>query len=99
MRYHVAVPVMAIVALAGLAECLTYFAIAPAPVSQSAALAAPLATRASNVFRSSAGSRHSRAVPLRALVSLSGCYSRSTNWDFEPGAILVSSCPSGASLF
>jgi hypothetical protein len=46
MRNHVAVPVMAIVALAGLAECLTYFAIAPAPVSQSAALAAPLATQA-----------------------------------------------------
>jgi hypothetical protein len=46
MRNHVAVPVMAIVALAGLAECLTYFAVAPAPVSQSAALAAPLATQA-----------------------------------------------------
>ena len=46
MRNHVAVPVMAIVALAGLAECLTYFALAPAPVSQSAALAAPLATQA-----------------------------------------------------
>ena len=42
MRNHVAVPVMAIVALAGLAECLTYFALA----SQSAALAAPLATQA-----------------------------------------------------
>ena len=46
MRNHVAVPVMAIVALAGLAECLTYFAGAPAPVSQSAALAGPLATQA-----------------------------------------------------
>ena len=46
MRNHVAVPVMTIVALAGLAECLTYFAVAPAPVSQSAALAAPLATQA-----------------------------------------------------
>jgi len=43
MRNHVAVPVMAIVALAGLAECLTYFAVEPALVSQSAALAAPLA--------------------------------------------------------
>jgi len=39
-----AVPVTAIVALAGLAECLTYFAVAPAPVSQSAAVAAPPAT-------------------------------------------------------
>ena len=45
MRNHVAVPVMAIVALAGLAECLTYFAVEPALVSQSAALAAPLATQ------------------------------------------------------
>ena len=43
---RLAVPVIAIVALAGLAECLTYFAVAPAPVSQSAALAAPLATQA-----------------------------------------------------
>ena len=41
---RLAVPVIAIVALAGLAECLTYFAVAPAPVSQSAALAAPPAT-------------------------------------------------------
>jgi len=47
MRNHVAVPVIAVVALAGLAEFLTYFAVAPAPVSQSAALAAPLATQAS----------------------------------------------------
>jgi hypothetical protein len=46
MRNHVAVPVIAVVALAGLAEFLTYFAVAPAPVSQSAALAAPLATQA-----------------------------------------------------
>src|SRR5258708_33669001 len=43
---RLAVPVIAIVAMAGLAECLTYFAVAPAPVSQSAALAAPLATQA-----------------------------------------------------
>jgi hypothetical protein len=42
---RLAVPVIAIVALAGLAECLTYFAVAPAPVYQSAALAAPLATQ------------------------------------------------------
>ena len=41
---RLAVPVIAIVALAGLAECLTYLAVAPAPVSQSAALAAPPAT-------------------------------------------------------
>jgi hypothetical protein len=41
---RLAVPVIAIVALAGLAEFLTYFAIVPAPVSQSAALAAPPAT-------------------------------------------------------
>jgi hypothetical protein len=41
---RLAVPVIAIVALAGLAEFLTYFAVAPAPVSQSAALAAPPAT-------------------------------------------------------
>jgi hypothetical protein len=41
---RLAVPVIAIVALAGLAEFLTYFAFAPAPVSQSAALAAPPAT-------------------------------------------------------
>ena len=47
MRNHVAVPVIAIVALAGLAEFLTYFAVAPAQVSQSAALAAPPATQAS----------------------------------------------------
>ena len=33
-------------ALVGLAGCLTYFLIAPAPVSQSAALAAPPATEA-----------------------------------------------------
>ena len=33
-------------ALVGLAGCLTYFLIAPAPVSQSAALAAPLVTEA-----------------------------------------------------
>ena len=44
---RLAVPVIAIVAMAGLAEFLTYFAVAPAPVSQSAALAAPLATQAS----------------------------------------------------
>src|SRR6476660_7217614 len=37
---RLAVPVIAIVAMAGLAEFLTYFAVAPAPVSQSAALAA-----------------------------------------------------------
>ena len=43
---RLAVPVIAIVVLAGLAEFLTYFAVAPAPVSQSAALAAPLATQA-----------------------------------------------------
>jgi len=43
---RLAVPVIAIVAMAGLAEFLTYFAVAPAPVSHSAALAAPLATRA-----------------------------------------------------
>ena len=43
---RLAVPVIAIVALAGLAEFLTYFAIVPAPVSQSAALAGPLATQA-----------------------------------------------------
>src|SRR6476660_1378219 len=43
---RLAVPVIAIVAMAGLAEFLTYFAVAPAPVSQSAALAAPLATQA-----------------------------------------------------
>jgi hypothetical protein len=41
---RLAVPVIAIVALAGLAEFLTYFAIVPAPVSQSAALPAPPAT-------------------------------------------------------
>ena len=41
---RLAVPVIAIVAMAGLAEFLTYFAVAPAPVSQSAALAAPPAT-------------------------------------------------------
>ena len=41
---RLAVPVIAIVAMAGLAEFLTYFAIVPAPVSQSAALAAPPAT-------------------------------------------------------
>jgi len=41
---RLAVPIIAIVALAGLAEFLTYFAIVPAPVSQSAALAAPPAT-------------------------------------------------------
>ena len=33
---RLAVPVIAIVALAGLAECLTYFAVAPAPVSPAA---------------------------------------------------------------
>jgi hypothetical protein len=43
---RLAVPVIAIVAMAGLAEFLTYFAVAPAPVSQSAALAATLATQA-----------------------------------------------------
>jgi hypothetical protein len=43
---RLAVRVIAIVAMAGLAEFLTYFAVAPAPVSQSAALAAPLATQA-----------------------------------------------------
>jgi hypothetical protein len=41
---RLAVPVIAIVAMAGLAEFLTYFAVAPAPVSQSAALATPPAT-------------------------------------------------------
>ena len=41
---RLAVPVIAIVALAGLAEFLAYFAVAPAPVSRSAALAAPPAT-------------------------------------------------------
>src|SRR5450759_1690582 len=41
---RLAVPVIAIVALGGLAEFLTYFAVAPAPVSQSATLAAPPAT-------------------------------------------------------
>ena len=44
---RLAVPVIAIVAMAGLAEFLTYFAVAPAQVSQSAALAAPPATQAS----------------------------------------------------
>src|SRR6476620_7745646 len=44
---RLAVPVIAIVAMAGLAEFLTYFAVAPAQDSQSAALAAPPATQAS----------------------------------------------------
>ena len=64
---RLAVPVIAIVALAGLAECLTYFAVAPAPVSQSAALAAPLATQAPPLVWETdtltLGSRHSESFP------------------------------------
>jgi hypothetical protein len=44
MRLRFAAP--SVLALAALAGCLTYFIVAPAPVSQSAALAAPSATEA-----------------------------------------------------
>jgi hypothetical protein len=43
---RLAVPVVVILTLAGMAGCFAYFRIAPAPVSQSAALAAPPATEA-----------------------------------------------------
>jgi hypothetical protein len=40
------VPVLVIFTLAGMAGCFSYFVVAPAPVSQSATLAAPPATEA-----------------------------------------------------
>jgi hypothetical protein len=40
------VPAVVIFTLAGMAGCFAYFVVAPAPVSQSAALAAPAATEA-----------------------------------------------------
>jgi hypothetical protein len=40
------VPAVVIFTLAGMAGCFAYFVVAPAPVSQSGALAAPLATQA-----------------------------------------------------
>jgi hypothetical protein len=40
------VPAVVIFTLAGMAGCFGYFVVAPAPVSQSLALAAPLATEA-----------------------------------------------------
>ena len=43
---RLAVPVVVILTLSGMAGCFAYFRIAPAPVSQSAALAAPPATEA-----------------------------------------------------
>ena len=43
---RLAVPVVVILTLAGMAGCFAYFRIAPAPVSQSAALAAPPAAEA-----------------------------------------------------
>jgi len=41
------VPAVAIVTSGSMAGCFTYFVVAPPPVSQSAAIAAPLATEAS----------------------------------------------------